>query len=149
MATRQNQELVPVRIVVRNPLPGVELRLQSGRSDLVAPTSASAAATVFDFAVRVALPDADGPVGFFGPFTQGPPSARFVYINAGSRAGQAGTQWDRRAKIPLTGIGAALIRRVLGLPGSVVEVSIEGRGRDGGPVCASVKLAADAWHLRS
>lgn len=148
-ASRAAQHLVPLRIVVRDPVPDVELRLQSGQSDLVRPTTASLAAVVFDFPVRIALPDGEGPVGFYGPFTQGPPSQRFVYINAGKRAGQPGSCWDRRAKIPLTGIGAALVRRVLELPGSILEVSIAGRDRNNGPVCASVKLAPDAWHLRS
>ena len=148
MASRQSQDVVPLRVVVRDPVPGVVLRLQSGRTDLVSPSSVSDATVIFDFAVRVTLPDAEGPVGFFGPFTQGPPKERFVYVNAGRHAGQAGSCWDRRAKIPLTGIRPALIRRVLTVPGSVLELGIEGRGRDGGPVCAMVKLPPDAWQVR-
>ena len=148
MASRPNQDVVPLRVVVRDPVPGVVLRLQSGRSDLVGPSSVSDAVVVFDFAVRVTLSEADGPVGFFGPFTQGPPRERFVYVNAGRHAGQADSCWDRRAKIPLTGIRPALVRRVLTVPGSVLEVTIAGRGRDGGPVCASVKLPPDAWQVR-
>ena len=148
MASRQTQDVVPLRVIVRDPVPGVLLRLQSGRTDLVSPSSVSDAAVIFDFAVRVSVPDAEGPVGFFGPFTQGPPKERFVYVNAGRHAGQAGICWDRRAKIPLTGIGPALIRRVLTVPGSVLEVGIAGRGRDGGPVCATVKLPPDAWQVR-
>ena len=148
MSSRQKQDVVPLRLVVRDPVPGVVLRLQSGRTDLVSPSSVSDAAVIFDFAVRVTLPDVEGPVVFFGPFTQGPPKERFVYVNAGRHAGQADTCWDRRAKIPLTGIRAALIRRVLTVPGSVLEVAIAGRGRDGGPVCAMVKLPPDAWQVR-
>ena len=148
MVSRQNQDVIPLRVVVRDPVPGVVLRLQSGRSDLVSPSSVSDAVVVFDFVVRVTLPEAEGLVGFFGPFTQGPPKERFVYVNAGRHAGQTDSCWDRRAKVPLTGIRPALIRRVLAAPGSVLEVSIAGRGRDGGPVCASVKLAPDAWQVR-
>lgn len=149
MTSKPAQQILPLRIIVRDPVPGVRLRLQSGRADLVPPTSESESRVVFDFDVRVALPDGDGPVGFLGPFTQGPPKVRFVYINSGSYAGQAGTCWDRRAKIPLTGIGAELIRCALASEGSVLELSIAGRGRDGGPVCASVKLPPDAWQVRS
>ena len=148
VTSRRNQDVVPLRVVVRDPVPGVALRLQSGRTDLVGPSSVSDAAVTFDFAVRVTLPDGEGPVGFFGPFTQGPPKERFVYVNAGRHAGQAGSCWDRRAKIPLTGIRPALIHSVLTVPGSVLEVSIAGRGRDGGPVCAMVKLPPDAWQVR-
>ena len=148
MASRQNRDVVPLRVVVRDPLPGVVLRFQSGQTNLVSPSSVSDAVVVFDFSVRVTLPDDEGPVGFFGPFSQGPPKERFVYVNAGRHAGQVDTCWDRRAKIPLTGIRPALIRRALTVPGSVLEVSIAGRGRDGGPVCASVKLPPDVWQVR-
>ena len=43
----------------------------------------------FRLAVRVTLPDGEGPVGFFGPFTQGPPKERFVYVNAGRQLGRS------------------------------------------------------------
>jgi hypothetical protein len=148
MAHRKDQQVIPLRIVMHDPVPGVELRLQSGRDALVDPAGVSDASVTFDLTVRVQLPDADGLVGFFGPFTQGPPRARFVYVNAGRHAGQPGSCWDRRAKIPLTGISPALVRRQLATPGSVLEVAVPGRSRDGGPVCASVKLPPDAWQLR-
>ncbi len=148
MASRRDQKGVPIRVIVHDPVPGVVLRLQSGRTDLVSPSSVSDTTVIFDFSVCVTLPDAGGPVGFFGPFTQGPPGQRFVYVNAGRHAGQADSCWDRRAKIPLTGIRPALIRHLLKVPGSVLEVGITGRGRDGGPVCASVKLPPDAWQIR-
>lgn len=149
MASRVDQNVIPLRILVRDPVPGVDLRLQSGRTDLVLPSAVSDAKVTFDLSVRVALPDAEGPVGFFGPFAQGPPHERFVYLNAGRHAGQTNSCWDRRAKIPLTGIRPTLIRRLLKSPGSVLEVAVGGRSRDGGPVCATVKLPADAWQVRS
>ncbi|MES2306500.1 MAG: DUF5990 family protein [Gemmatimonadota bacterium] len=140
-------DVLALRIIVRDPVPGVALRMQSGQFNLIEPTSASPTAVVFDFNVRVSLPESDGPVGFYGPVTQGPPAKRFVYINVGSYAGQDGGGWNRRAKIPLTGISAELVRRALAEPGSVLKVSIAGRGRDGTPVCASVKVPPDAWQL--
>ena len=145
MASRPNEETVHLRVVVHDPIPGVVLRLQSGRTDLVSPSSVSESRVTFDFTVRVSRPLADGPVVFHGPFTQGPPKERFVYINAGRRAGQVDSGWDRRAKIPLTGIAPELIGRAALLPGGRLEVGIGGRGRDGGPVCALVKLPPDAW----
>jgi hypothetical protein len=122
--------------------------MQSGRTDLVPPTSESSSRVTFDFSVRAVVGDGDAPVNFLGPFTQGPPKERFVYINTGRRAGQGGTAWDRRAKIPLKGIEADLVRRALASPGGVLEVSIAGRGKDGGPVCATVKLPPEAWQLQ-
>jgi hypothetical protein len=59
-------------------------------------------------------------------------------VNSGKRAGQAKTQWDRRAKVPLTGINWTLIKNVA--KGGVLETQIEGTGRDGGPACGTVPL---------
>ena len=102
---------------------------------------------VFDFPVRVDISNSDAP-RFLGEFAQGPVSSRFVYVNSGKRAGQAGTVWDRRAKISLTDIDADLIRSARQTPGTIVEIEIEGTGDDGGPVCASVKRSS-GWRLAS
>ncbi len=142
------QPELPLRIIVVDPLPGVWLRLQSGRTDLVAPTVSTASETAFDFTVRVGPPGPDGRPNFLGPFAQGPPAVRFVYGNVGVAAGQAGTAWNRRAKIPLGSITAEQIAVVLKNPGTRLEVRYPGRGRDGGPTCASVRLAPDAWKMR-
>lgn len=124
-----------LRITLLHPPPGVVFRLQSGRVDLVAPTRETADAISFDFDVRVA--DGEPVPRFLGPFTQGPPATRFVYVNSGQAAGQSGTSWNRRAKIPLGSITWDLIEQA---KGAVLEVQIEGTGRDGGPVCATVRL---------
>jgi hypothetical protein len=113
----------------------------------VDPTSSAAARAVFDFSVRVGLPRAGGAPNFLGPFAQGPPAQRFVYINAGLRAGQKNTPWDRRAKIPLTDITAAQVKSALATPGGRLEVRVAGTDDKGGPVCASVRLPPDAWRV--
>ncbi|MGE0352385.1 MAG: DUF5990 family protein [Gemmatimonadales bacterium] len=145
---RTTQPELPLRITVVNPLPGVRLRLQSGRADLVDPAAHTASEVSFDFSVRVGPPQPDGRPTFLGPCAQGPPSGRFVYVNAGRSAGQQETPWDRRAKIPLGGITAQQVAAVLKAPGAYLEVRYPGRGRDGGPTCATVRLAPDAWTLR-
>jgi hypothetical protein len=139
---------LPLRITVVDPLPGVWLRLQSGRTNLIEATVHTASEVSFDFTVRVGPAQPDGRPTFLGPCAQGPPTGRFVYINAGVRAGQSGTPWDRRAKIPLGGIAARQVATVLGTPGTRLEVRVPGRARDGGPSCASVRLDADAWAVR-
>ena len=143
----QPQPELALRIVVDDPIPGVRLRLQRGRGELVAPTSESGTAVTFDFTVRVELSGRGGKPTFLGPFTQGPPAARFVYVNVGQNAGQHDSAWSRRAKVPLTDITAAQIEQALE-PGARLEVHYEGRGRDGGPTCATVRLPADAWQVR-
>ena len=146
---RPTQTELPLRITVVDPLPGVWLRLQSGRGDLVEPVVSTSSEVSFDFTVRVGDPQADGRPTFLGPCTQGPPRGRFVYINAGSLAGQSSTEWNRRAKIPLGDISPEQVSAVLERPGSFLEVRYPGRGRDGGPTCASVRLPPGAWLLRS
>lgn len=119
--------------------------MQRGSAELLAPTSRTPDALVFDFTVRVSGVTQSGASRFLGPYTQGPSSARFVYVNSGQRAGQVDTPWDRRAKVPLGGITAAMIREANGSAGARIETEFEGTARDGGPTCASVKSIA--WRV--
>jgi len=130
---------------VINPPAGVTLRMQRGRHELVEPSKVTNAVATFDFEVRVgsrpgALPN------FLGEFTQGPAASRFVYINSGQNAGQVGSPWSRRAKIPLTGITQAQIDKAIET-NAVLVADYVGTGRDGGPTCASVRLDGDGWRL--
>jgi hypothetical protein len=74
---------------------------------------------------------------------QGPPAGRFVYVNAGSYAGQPDASTGRRAKVPLAGLSAGVVAAVR--PGFVIEGAIAGRGRDGGPAAATVPLLGAGW----
>ncbi len=76
-----------LRIRVVNPPAGVDFLVQRGRDDLTAPVTASRSALLFEFPVRVGA-QPNGAPNFLGPFAQGPPSARFVYVNSGTYAGQ-------------------------------------------------------------
>ena len=109
---------VAFRIVVLDPPRGVVFRLQRGRSELMPPTKESANALTFDFTLRVEA-GADGQLRFLGPFTQGPPAKRFVYVNSGKQAGQAESCWDRRAKVSLGGVDASLIKLSPSCPASI------------------------------
>lgn len=137
---------IALRIVVLNPPAGVTFRLQRGRGALVEPTRESAASIAFDFDLRVAEREGDAPPRLLGPFAQGSPAARFVYVNSGKQARQAESCWDRRAKVALAGITWALIDEAAASPDAIIEAQIAGTGRDGGPACASVPLAR-AWHV--
>ena len=145
--TREPQPELALRIVVENPVPGVRMCLQRGRADLVEPTGVTPSTLVFDFTVRIGAAKPGGGPVFLGPFTQGPPTGRFVYVNSGRRAGQAGSCWDRRAKIPLSQIPPRQIQDALSGGSARLEVRIGGRAPDGGPVCASVKLPTPGWCL--
>lgn len=137
---------IALRLIVRHPLPGVALGVQRGRDELLAPCIVSADAVTFEFSLAVQR-RADGSMQLRGPEVQGPPAARFVYVTVGTRAGQAGSPWDRRAKVSLMGLRGADILVALQEPGAVMVGTIEGRGRDGSPACASVPLLGDGWSL--
>jgi hypothetical protein len=133
-----------LRIVVTDPLSGVWFALQRGKSELVAPTSSGEELT-FDFSVLADL--ASDPPRLTGEFTQGPPATRFVYINSGTYAGQTGTDWSRRAKVPLTGIRTSLAAKVIASNG-ILLARVYGMAKDGGPFCASVPLLTD-WEIKA
>ena len=69
-----------------------------------------------------------------GPFVQGTPQQRFVYIDIGTCAGQADSCWSSRLKAPLDSIPAQFIGM-----GGILEGRVTGTGRDGGPSCATVR----------
>ena len=74
---------------------------------------------------------------FSGSFVQGPADNKFVYIDIGTCAGQSDTIWSRRLKIPLTGITWKDIDSLSG--NSMLQATVSGTGKDGGPNCATVK----------
>ena len=100
------RELV-LRIVLEKPPAGVDFGLQKGQGrdyETVQKQRSTAKDLSFDFTVGVKASRKGAAPTFVGPFAQGPPAERFVYIDIGSCAGQTGTPWSRRLKIPLRGI---------------------------------------------
>ena len=128
---------IPIRIRVLRPLAGVTMKVQRGRDELLSPAEVLADSIAFQFDISVDLSGATP--NFLGKYAQGPKDLRFIYVNSGSYAGQAGTCWNRRAKISLLTITRTQIESVLAQPGSFLAAEFEGIGRDGGPTCASVK----------
>lgn len=128
--------------------PGVQFAVQHGRDGLVRPTASTA--DVVSFAITLGLGPsllADGSFNFRGPFAQGTPADRFVYVNSGGYAGQPNTPWERRAKIKLGGIPVHLVEAAAGDPDRAIEGRIHGTARDGGPVCATVHPPSIGWQL--
>jgi len=146
--TAEKSEL-PLRIVVDQPIPGVALALQLGsgvKFDLVGPVQASVDALVFDLDINVDGSNAVGEPRLLGRFVQGPPTARFVYINVGASAGQIGSPWQRRVKVPLGAITWQAIEQLS--PGERLTAHIASRGRDGTPACATVPILPPGWMPR-
>ena len=128
-----------VRITVRRPPSGVAFAVQRGRAELLEPSIHAPDAIVFDFSVRVGAIQSGATPRLLGPYAQGPPAARFIYVNAGQSAGQLASRWNRRAKVPLGGITASMIQSAARAPAARIETEFEGTGTDGGPTCATVK----------
>lgn len=128
---------IPFRIVITEPLGGVTMMVQRGRHELLPPVAGSKNELRFEFEVDA---DISGAVpNFLGKFAQGPKDARFVYVNSGKQAGQFDTCWDRRAKLSLMTITREQVEQVINGNDLLLETSMPGIGKDGGPTCASVK----------
>jgi Family of unknown function (DUF5990) len=126
-----------IRIILEQPPSGVDFALQKGTGNNYEPVQKQRSHgkdLTFEFHPSLRQDASDSIVGMAGPFVQGPPRQRFVYVDIGTYAGQADSCWSRRLKIPLAGIPAEVIRT-----GCVLETRVPGTGRDGGPNCATVK----------
>ena len=129
-----------MRLVVEGPVAGVLHSLQDKKSRPVAPKASTAGeALVFDFPIRVA----SGPKFYGEQVRSEGPTRRFVYVAVGQQAGDAASCWSRRMKIDIHEIpqalldGAAAGRRLVG--------TVAGKGADGTPACATVRV--NAWFL--
>jgi len=137
------------RIVLEKPPASVDFSLQKGRGsdyETIQKQRSGNTDLCFEFAVRVRAGSKGTAPTLLGPFVQGPPSARFVYLDIGTYAGQTGTVWSRRLKVPLSGITSEMINGVTDNSGVVLETHVSGTGGDGGPNCGTVK-PFDGWKL--
>jgi hypothetical protein len=138
-----------LRVKLLDPVPGVVQAMQIGATatrEFAAPVRRSAKELVFETTVRVVAESARSAVRFRGPSVHGPTDDRFLYINSGKQAGQPNTEWDRRLKVRLSGITPAMLKAAAKSPDLVLECSLPGRARDGGPSCATVPFISD-WKI--
>ena len=138
-----------LRIVLEKPTAGVDFGLQKGRGndyETIQTQRSEGSDLRFEFPVRAKPTSKDPTPNFLGPFAQGPSGERFVYIDIGTYAGQTGTCWSRRLKIPLRDITWKMIDEVLADGKLMLETRVPGSGRDGSPSCATVKPFA-GWKL--
>ena len=133
---------ITLRIILQSPPPGVNYALQkgSGSNFTIVQMQTSGSGNLL-FELPVTLRPGDG-VDFAGPFVQGPKGGRFIYISIGKRAHQPGSPWDRRLKVPLTGIDEAMVKNLAN--GKILETTVPGTDKKGEPTCATVK-PFDGW----
>jgi hypothetical protein len=137
------------RIVLEKPPAGVDFALQKGRGhdyEIVQKQRSGTRDLIFEFTARARTGSDSTEPNLLGPFVQGPAGARFVYIGIGASVGQLGTTWNRRLKVPLTGITDRLLDQLERTPQAILETHVPGTGKDGSPNCATVKPFA-GWTI--
>jgi Family of unknown function (DUF5990) len=137
-----------LRIILERPPAGVDFGLQKGRGsryETIQKQRSDGGDVRFEFAVQV-KDDRSGQPNFTGPVVQGPPGARFFYLDIGIYAGQTETSWSRRLKVPLSRITWAMVDGLAKDPASLLEIRVPGTGKDGSPSCGTAKLVA-GWEV--
>lgn len=135
------------RIILENPPAGVDFGLQKGKGnnyEVVQKQRSKTGDLNFEFDGRVKEGKSGEPV-LIGPFIQGPTHERFVYIDIGTAAGQLGSPWTRRLKIPFRDLTWDMVNEAKRSQ-RVLETRVPGTAKDGTPTCATVK-PFDGWKL--
>ncbi len=134
---------LPLRIILQAPPPGVDFGLQKGsgnKYETVQIQRSGVKDLHFTFSITIKGDrQKDNQPGFVGQFVQGPVTEKFVYIDIGKLAGQLGSCWDRRLKVPLRNITWDMVEQAQGANNGCLETHVAGTARDGGPNCATVK----------
>ena len=86
-------------------------------------------------------------IDFSGISIQGTTQERFIYINIGTSAGQIGSIWNRRLKVPLRGITEEMVSMASQNELFCLETKVPAIGKDGTPTCATVKPFA-GWSVQ-
>lgn len=141
------KQLLRLQLQVLDAPAGVTLMLQRGAQELVPPVNVAGGLLLFEVQATVSYPKGEDAPRLGGPNVHGPVQGRFLYVNAGTYAGQADSGWARRAKVPLPVLTREVVEQALAQPGMTLQACIQGRARDGGPACASVKLLDAGWTL--
>jgi len=145
----KSENLMPLRIVLVGPPPGVDFGIQEGKGNdykTIQIQRSKASDLQFECSVGVKGNRDDGPPNFVGSIVQGPPTERFIYIDIGKSAGQIDSCWQRRIKIPLQEITWEMIDSGVNAPKRMLQATIPGTGKVGGPSCATVK-PIDGWKV--
>ena len=141
---------ITLQIILIKPTPEVVFGLQRGSGSNYETVQKQIPASndlTFTFTIKVKGDKSkDKFPKFSGSVVQGSADNKFVYIDIGTYAGQSDSIWSRRLKIPLTGITWKDIDLLTS--NSMMQATVPGTGKDGGPNCATVK-PFDGWHLKN
>jgi hypothetical protein len=146
MVERPDEERsVLARVRVMNPLPGCAYALQRKDGGVDQVQVATNEDLTFTTSITLKFTH-DGTLDPTGLHVNGPRGGRFLYLTSGSRAGQPGSIWSRRAKVSLEPLVSEVPRSLDVMP-PVIEAVIAGTARDGGPICASIEPVTPWSHV--
>jgi len=142
---------INLHLILQDPPAGIHFGLQKGSGSVYQTVQVQKSGTEdlhFNFSVEIKGDrQADALPGFKGIFVQGPRLGNFFYIDIGTYAGESGSVWGRRLKVPLYSINWELIDKLNAKPGTVLQTTVPGKGKDGTPNCATVKPFA-GWTVK-
>jgi hypothetical protein len=133
------------RIIIEKPAAGIIYGVQEGNGNSYK-TFQKQLSGYDDLLFDIELPvkgNKEGGLVLHGPFIQGPPHERFLYVDIGSYAGQENAAFSGRLKVPLPNISEEFIKEAA--DGGVLVTRISGT-KGGHPNTGTVK-PFDGWKL--
>lgn len=131
---------IELRIKLDAPPAGVLFGIQQGKGLIYQITQkqlSNGGIMVFTCTITALLKE--GNTDFKGDVVQGKRGERFIYIAIGTMAGQLNAAWSRRLKIPLTGISMEMVEATDKNSEVILQTTVAGTAKDGGPNCATPK----------
>ncbi|MFI8183573.1 DUF5990 family protein [Actinacidiphila glaucinigra] len=119
----------------------VAVQRRARPAELLGPRPGDAAAATWDLDCRVReTPDG---LDVTGPYVQGGPGARFVYLSWGEVGGSGDFTMFRRAKLMLDGVAPATLRAAARSGTLLGRLGLT--DARGGPLCAAVRPPLVTW----
>jgi hypothetical protein len=114
-------------------------------AELLGLTPADAPAAVWTLDCELTTTPSDS-ADLRGPYIQGPPGARFIYLSWGTVDSAGAFRMFRRAKLMLAAVPSAVLDEAASTGTLVGRLGLTDAG--GGPVCAAVRPSAIVWSAR-
>lgn len=119
----------------------VAVQGRKGQRDLLGPVPGDAPGAAWELECTVV--PADPGVDLRGPYLQGTPGQRFIYLSWGEPDGAGAFRMFRRAKLWLDGVPPAVLAEACDTGVLVGRLALT--DAKGGPVCASVRPPRIEW----
>lgn len=118
---------------------GVQRRDRPG--EILDPHPGDAASAYWE--VECVIAEKAGGVDVTGPYVQGRPGGRFVYLSWGTVAGDGGFTMFRRAKLMLGAVDPGVLGRAART--GLLTARVRLTDAEGGPICAQVRPPYVEW----